>query len=177
MVLVELLTQLWREKEISTHFVSLFISYEINYGLHKENKFNELIASIVFNDSFWVKLHILDLLMKYKKWGEYWLKNSENWALQLKVMLFGTNMYLSWPHTYIIHCKVCQRCYQGNLVYFNVILNETTPQWPWNCIVNLSQKGAKHLSSICEHQSLFNFIFNFSHYGLFYFYLLYNISG
>jgi len=49
------------------------MTYGINYGFYKENiKFMSLSSFVVLNDSFGVKtLHLLNLLMKYKKWGEY----------------------------------------------------------------------------------------------------------
>jgi len=63
------------------------------------------------------KHHLLDLLMKYEKQKELWLRKSENWAKQVQVMPFWTNMYLFRPYTLINHFKVCQMCCQANPVY------------------------------------------------------------
>jgi len=54
----------------------LIHGFGIDYGFDKGNaKFVELDRLI----THWSKrLYSLDLLMKYEKWGDYWLKNSEN---------------------------------------------------------------------------------------------------
>jgi len=59
----------------------------------------------------------LDLLIKYEKWEDYWLENNENWAMEVQVMPFWTNMYLSRPYTLINQFKACQICFQANPMY------------------------------------------------------------
>ena len=72
------------------------MSYEFNYWFYKENtKFSELISFYCVQRLIWSeKLPLLDLLMKYDKSREYWLKNSENWAMQVQVMPSRMHMYL-----------------------------------------------------------------------------------
>jgi len=90
------------------------MSFELHMDFTKEMlSFLSLIAFIMFNDSTRKKrLHLLGLLVKYGKWGEDCLKNSKNWATQMQVMPFWTNIYLSQPYTLIKQFKARQRCYQ-----------------------------------------------------------------
>jgi len=83
------------------------MGFWIKYGFCKGNtKFIELNSFHCVQGLNWGgKLHSLDLLMKYEKWGECWLKNNETWVTQVQVMPFWTNMYLSWPQTCITHYK------------------------------------------------------------------------
>jgi len=59
--------------------------------------------------------------MKYEKLGEFWLNKNENWTAQVQVMLFWTNMYTSWPQTFIVHFRLCQMCLPNQ---FSVHLND-----------------------------------------------------
>jgi len=67
-----------------------YVFWELIYELwnqlrifYKENtKFSELISFYYVQWLFCEeKLHLLDSLMKYKKWGEYWFENNENWTM------------------------------------------------------------------------------------------------
>jgi len=69
----------------------------------------------------------MTLSMKYEKWGEFWLKNNDNWATQVQVMPFWTNMYLSWPHICIAHFQLCQMYYKANPVYLMLSWNKSAP--------------------------------------------------
>ena len=93
--------------------------YVIHYEFYKEIiKFNELNSLYCDQRLLWrEKLQLPILLMMYEKWGQYWVKNSENWATHVQLMPFSTNMYLSWPQSYITHFQVCQICYKGNPIY------------------------------------------------------------
>jgi len=55
--------------------------------------------------------------MKYQKLGACGLKSSENWATQMQVMPFRTNMCLSQPYSFIINpFEACHNCCQANPV-------------------------------------------------------------
>jgi len=110
------------------------------------------------------KLHLLDLLMKYEKWAEYWLKNSEHWVMQVQVMLF-LNQYVSllalhhyYPFQSVsrmfiisIHCTQHYREPSSTLMSLKTI------------IINPSLKGLKtNLPFVtCNHRGLlyFNLIY------------------
>ena len=118
-------------KKTSIYFGSLFMSYGINYGFYKENtKFSKLnsfycIQWFILNE----KLHLLDLLKKYEKWGGYWINHSENWAKQSANYVIWTNTYLSWPRTFITHVKVYQMYLLNHSNVLTVILNQVVAQW------------------------------------------------
>ena len=81
--------------------------------------------------------------MKHEKWKEYWLKNSEIWVVQVQVMPYRTLMYLSQPHTLTYPFQSMLNVLSGQPRVLTVIQSQLIPQWPWNCIVNPSQKGTK----------------------------------
>jgi len=72
-------------KEDEYVFGTSFMSGGINFWFYKEStKFSELISFYYIQKLNWGEnMHLLDLLMKYEKLGEYWLKNTENWAKQV----------------------------------------------------------------------------------------------
>jgi len=111
-----------------------------------------LIASIVFNDSLEVKICVYWTFNEIWEVGEYWLKNSENWATQMQVIPFWNNMHLSQPYTLSTHFKVCRtQCH--------LELNCSSMGLKLYCY-SIS-KRTKDLFSTCDHQSLFYFIFNY----------------
>ena len=66
------------------------MSYGISYESYEENtKFSELNSFYCLQLLIWSeKLQLLDLVMEYKKLGEYCFNHSENWAMLLEVMPF-----------------------------------------------------------------------------------------
>jgi len=128
--------QLWRQKKIKMYLRSLFRSWEVNYEFYKENtKFSELNSFYCVQWLIWSeKLHSLDLLMDYGKWGNYWFNYSENWTPQVQVMPFWTLLSLHhyYPFQHMPNVLLGQRS------VVNVIMIQATPQWLWNCIVNPS---------------------------------------
>ena len=76
-------------KKISMYFRSLLVSFESIIDFTKKiPSLDSLIASIVLDDSFGIKLHLLNFLMKYEKLGEYKVEYNENWAMQVRVTPF-----------------------------------------------------------------------------------------
>jgi len=74
------------------------------WTLQKNTKFSDFIRFYCVQWLFWgEKLHLLNLLMEYDKWED---ETSDNWAMQVQVMPFWTDMYLSRLYTFITHFKV-----------------------------------------------------------------------
>ena len=102
------------------------------------------------------KVALLGLIMKYGKWGGYWIKNSENWTVQVQVTPCLTLTCVFWPLTFISHSKVYQICVLGQSSYpeqgntaFNLTLLSTT-----------HFKCKRKPYSIYNPRSLFYFSFN-----------------
>jgi len=97
------------------------LTYElwIDYGLYKENiKFRSLLN--------WGWKIIFTRFVN-EIWEVQWLKNSENWAKQVQVLPFWTNMCSPWPHTFIIHFNMYQMCLSSQFSVLNAVLNKTAP--------------------------------------------------
>jgi len=62
-----------KEKKTCMHFMSLLMNFELVIDCTKKiPSLLNLIVSIVFNNPIGDgKLYLLDLLMKYDKWGQY----------------------------------------------------------------------------------------------------------
>jgi len=99
------------------------------------------IASIIFNDPIRMGQYIYWPVDEICRVGEYWLKNSENWVVQ--VMLSWTNLYLYWPHTFIIHPTMYQMCLPNQSSVLNVILKH-------DCIVFYPTHFIQLISSLLE---------------------------
>ena len=69
---MELLAWLMRNKKTNIQIGNLFMSYESFMSFTKKiSTFVSLIASLAFNGSFWGGvLYLMDLWMKYERWGE-----------------------------------------------------------------------------------------------------------
>jgi len=137
------LALLWREKKTRMCLGSLFTSYEINYEFYKENtKFSELISFYCLQWLIWSEKTVFTRhFMKYKS-GE---------SIDSKIVRIGPRMcklYLFEPtcvslgFTYILPISNYAKCVIKP-IQLNVLLNQATPQWSWNYIINPSQKEPK----------------------------------
>ena len=112
--------------------------------------FTKKITSLVSYNSFycvhWLfwdeKPHLLDLIMKYDKLGEHWLKNSENWATHMQVMPFLANTCLPWPLTLLSTPKYA-KCIIRKTQCIQCYLKLGSTQWFQTCMVNPSQRKPK----------------------------------
>jgi len=75
--------------------------------IEKMPRFMSLLASNAIKWLLWsVKLSFLSLVLKYEKWEVYWIKNNENWAIQVQVIPSLTLMCLFRPLTSLYNFKV-----------------------------------------------------------------------
>ena len=125
MVLMEHLTQLWREEKTSMYFGSLlWVMQSIMDFTKKKPNLVFLIASTVFNDSFGVKTTFIRLVNETREVKR--VLTWKQWELgqEVQVMSFGTNMHLLWPHTLITQFKIYQMCLSSQSSVLNVIMNK-----------------------------------------------------
>jgi len=125
-----------------------------------------LIASIGVEWLIWGgKLKLMELWTKYEKWGEYWLKNTQNWAKHLYIMPFWTKLCPSWYYTFITHFKMYQMSLSNQFDALNTTLNHAASQLaktfiddPSRNITNSLPIYLKHTRNqpcTCSHQGLF----------------------
>jgi len=93
-----------------------------------------------------VKLPLLGLITKYKKWEVYWIKNSENWATRVQVVPSCMFMYLSWPLTAISHSKVYLISVSGQPSGFIDFLYQAMIQWLRTGLLNHLRKNQRSIS-------------------------------
>jgi len=125
MVLMEHLTQLWREEKTSMYFGSLlWVMQSIMDFTKKKPNLVFLIASTVFNDSFGVKTTFIRLVNETREVKR--VLTWKQWELgqEVQVMSFGANMHLLWPHTLITQFKIYQMCLSSQSSVLNVIMNK-----------------------------------------------------
>ena len=68
------------------------MKFIMNFTKGKQSVLN-LIAFIVLDDPIGVENYVFQTCYWNTRWG-VWLKNSENWAMQVQIILDWTNMYL-----------------------------------------------------------------------------------
>jgi len=104
----------------------LCICYELYNG---NMKFCELVNTYWVQWLMWsVKVALLGLIMTYREWWVYWVKNNENSATQVQVIPSWMFMFASWPLTFINRSQVYLNGVFGQPSRFIDFLNQAMLQ-------------------------------------------------